>query len=199
MLPRIFTAKENIFQSIVRLVINSTIAILSLGFCIKTIEEQSLSIIWGGINSFQLIVNLSLLKMVFPAPADNLNRPLVKIATFDFLSQFEWQSQMFFYPEIEPLNPRLNFIGYGSVYFSLNLDTLYFTTLFTILLIILGYPIRFALMKSPNCRSRKTKKKNIESFTLRTLIESYNSFVLSLAINSKAIQYSVGQYAFLGV
>ena len=106
---------------------------------------------------------------------------------------------MFFFPDVGALNPRFEFISLESIYFSVNLGTLYFITLFTLGLIIIGYPLRFFMKKMQYCKRCKANKTYIESFTLRTLIEGYYDFVLALSVNITAFEYSRGEFATLGV
>ena len=54
------------------------------------VQSFSLNMLWGCLNAIQLMVKLPLLKTIkYPASAQIFNNKMVKIATFDFLSEFD--------------------------------------------------------------------------------------------------------------
>ena len=177
-------------------------AFLEANFLLTLVMGTSLNMLWSILNVLQLIVKLPLLQISVPASADLFNMPMLTIATFDLLDRLELQSQMFVFPEVEPYTPQLELSGYESIYFSLNIGSLYFILLFLVFYVIFGALIRFCLsrIKSHKKLKKKIKEKiNVENFTLRTMIEGYYEFILCLAINYKMIELSYGEYSILGV
>ena len=47
------------------------------------------------------MAKLPLLQTKFPAPSDTFNKPIITIASFDFLQEFDIMGKFFHYPDAE--------------------------------------------------------------------------------------------------
>ena len=113
----------------------STMYTLSSNFMLNNFFGFSMNMLWGAINSIQLMVKLPLLKKIyFPASAQSFVKPLTIIASFDILNQYDIIGKVFYYPDFLPAD--LGLAGFEEV----GLDSWYFTqNLGTLFLIIIGY------------------------------------------------------------
>ena len=98
----------------------------------------SLNLVWSCLNTLQLIVYSPLSAVKYPANAYSFNEPLQKVASFDLLDELDIMNTMMYYPEVGALNLNFETIGFDSLYFNLNIGTLFF--------IIVSYLLSFAIL-----------------------------------------------------
>ena len=138
---------------------------------------------------------------MYPATANIFNDPMIKIATFDLLDWIDLQRKIFFFPDIGPVTPQLDLAGYDTIYFSLNLGTLFFIIVVYLIAVTIGGLLYIALQYSKALQKIKLKLSeiNLTNISIRFIIEGYFEFMLSLAINIKFFEFSQGEFAVTGV
>ena len=122
--------------------------------------------------------------MKFPASANIFNEPMITIASFDILDQFELQQKMFTFPNTGSWSPEAEQAGYDSLYFSLNIGTLFFMVLFAILLLMV-YSVLYLLRNLSakiNTMEMKLSRKLFWNGLIRFLIEAYFEITLAIGI-----------------
>ena len=102
-LPRMLIGEELVVESVSKGTQLATIGAMSASFIIQTFFGFSLNMLWGCLNTIQMMVKLPLVSNIrYPASAKLFNDPLISIASFDFLDEFEVLSYFLTFP-IDPL------------------------------------------------------------------------------------------------
>ena len=84
-----------------------------------------LSLLWGAINSHQLIVFYPMVqRQKFPANVMLLNKAFISVATFEILPADSIAEHLFYLPEKEPISLGAKECGFESPYAILNLGTI---------------------------------------------------------------------------
>lgn len=86
-------------------------------FALSTVTRAPLQMLWGMINSLQLIVHLPVFSLNFPANASQLLTKLIEVSSFSLLPMDQINNLVFNFTETDALNPRFDEIGYNSMNF----------------------------------------------------------------------------------
>ena len=137
------------------------------------------------------MVKFPVLKQIrYPASAQIFNTQMIKIATFDFLSEFEemgYDVLGYFLELPDESSVGENFIevGYESIYFVRNLGTLFFV-IFGYIAIFIFIGLLFVLKFSKHLERLRKKLKGIFMWNsvIRLLIEGYFEIVLAIGITT---------------
>lgn len=70
--------------------------------------------VWGMINSLQLITILPLMNVDFPGNAQSMFSALNQVFSFNFIDFSSVQNRLFTFMEDDPLNENFNEYGYSS-------------------------------------------------------------------------------------
>ena len=126
---------------------------------------------------------------------------MIKIASFDILDQFELQQKMFTFPDTGSWSPEAEQAGYDSLYFTLNIGTLFFIILLIgLLLLVLGILYTFRkIFKSLTKIRKKLHRKIFWNGIIRFLIEAYFEIILVIGIQVTSLDKSVGVFVTSGV
>ena len=125
------------------------------------------------INTQQLIVLMPLFKVQLPANAQSFFNQILKIASFEFVNLSPYINRLLRLEESEPLNSNFNELGFGSLYFLNNMNSMLVGFLCYFLLILL-------LLLIDPCQER-CRKGRLSSMTdyLRSLL-FYNFFISTM-------------------
>ena len=140
------------------------------------------------------MVKFPVLKQIrYPASAQIFNTQMIKIATFDFLSEFEemgYDVLGYFLelPDDSSMGENFIEVGYESIYFVRNLGTLFFVIFgYIAILIFIGLLFILKFSKHLDRLRKKLKGVFIWNSVIRLMIEGY--FEIILAIGITAIYY----------
>lgn len=94
-------------------------------FALSTVTGAPLQMLWGMINSLQLIVHLPVFSLNFPANGSQLLTKLIEVSSFSLLPMDHINNLVFNFTETDALNPTFDDIGYNTVNFLENLGSLF--------------------------------------------------------------------------
>jgi len=83
-----------------------------VSYVINWLLSVSQSLIWGLINSLQIVVHFPLTSVVYPANAKLFYSYFISIAAFDFLPTDDINSYLFSFSEEEALADNFEELGY---------------------------------------------------------------------------------------
>ena len=117
---------------------------------------------------------------------------MIKIATFDFLGEFKEMGYdlfdyIFDFPESIQVDQVFIDSGYDSVYFVVNLGTLFFVIVgYLVILTIICMLLMFKCSEASwiQVKKKKLKRAFIWNSVLRLIIEGYFEIILALGIAS---------------
>ena len=186
-LPRMLVERPKMMEVMSEGTELGTMYTLSSNFMLNNFFGFSMNMLWGAINSIQLMVKLPLLrKIYFPASAQSFVKPLTIIASFDILNEYDIIGEMFYYPDFNLVDLGLTGfeeVGLDSWYFTQNLGTLFLIILVYIVGIILAGAL---LLVKISGFLDKIKQKLVNTLfwnsVLRLLIEAYFDILLGLGI-----------------
>jgi hypothetical protein len=144
------------------------------------------------INTQQLIVLMPLFMVQMPGNAQSFFNQILKIASFDFINLDPYINSMLRLEESEPLNSNFDALGFGSIYFLNNMNSL-----------LIGFLAYFGLiaflMLIDICQGRCEKLSSLTeylrsllfyNFIISTLTESYSMMSLCCMIGLSKISFA---------
>jgi hypothetical protein len=89
------------------------------------------------INTQQLIVLMPLFNVQMPINAQNFFNQILKIASFDLIDLEPYLNKLLSLKQTEPISPNFDALGFGSIYFLNNMNSMLIGFLFYFCMILL--------------------------------------------------------------
>ena len=131
------------------------------------------------INTQQLIVLMPLFKVQMPANAQSFFNQILKIASFDIINLDPYLNKMLRLPESQPLNSNFDELGFGSMYFLNNMNSMLVGFAFYFAMIVL-----LVLIDPFQDRCGKRKLASVTEY-LRSLL--FYNFIVSMMMESYSL------------
>jgi len=165
----------------------------SVTFIFNWLLSFSLSLLWGMINSLQIVIHFPLTSVVYPANAKQFYSYFITIATFDMLPAETINAIIFQFSEEEAVSDNFEELGYERRNFIWNLGTLYY--LFPMFVLVLVVLILLRMLGA--CGLQRPQKWYMQlrdslfwNFLLQTTMESYLEMHLSSTVNLTSLVWS---------
>jgi len=162
-------------------------------FVLNWLLSFSLSLLWGMINSLQIVVHFPLTSLVYPANAKLFYSFFITISTFDMLPTKTINAFIFTFSEEEAISENFEEYDYEKRNFIHNLGTLYylFPLIGSVLVVLILLRLLGACgLQRPQQWYLQLRDSLFWNFLLQTTVESYLEMDLSSTINLTSLVWS---------